>query len=275
MGRSATISSADSRTVYIHQLRGLIRRGRELSDGLAVQGTPASGRDSEAEAHDNGVVPEMLQAATRIWQQDCAALIQQLSGGSKAHWLSLAHSEAYLVPGRSPRSSIPLGEIAQRLMDVLERAVGALESNAPPSNAREPNSASRRFEFVHEVSLRPVLEQAYADSRTALQGRDFVRSFALSCSILEAIITDALSAVKAGAAEAALTRSGLSDRVAAAELAGLIKGGCARLPPAAYHYRLLTDERGELVAGAMVSERDARLVSQVLHVVIRDLDPGR
>jgi hypothetical protein len=37
----------------------------------------------------------------------------------------------------------------------------------------------------------------------------------------------------------------------------------------------LTDPDGELRADALVSEREARLAGQVLHVIMRDLDPGR
>ena len=65
------------------------------------------------------------------------------------------------------------------------------------------------------------------------------------------------------------------SRIAAAEGAGLIRGGCARLPPVARSYRDLTDAGGELRPDRTVSEREARLASQVLHVVMRDLDPGR
>ena len=65
------------------------------------------------------------------------------------------------------------------------------------------------------------------------------------------------------------------ERIAAAERAGLIRGGCARLPPVARKYRDLTDADGELRTDAAVSEREARLAGQVLRVVMRDLDPGR
>ena len=64
-------------------------------------------------------------------------------------------------------------------------------------------------------------------------------------------------------------------RIAAAERAGLIRGGCARLPLAARAYRDLTDADGQLRPGVSVSERDAKVVRQVLHIVMRDLDPGR
>src|SRR5204863_266464 len=64
-------------------------------------------------------------------------------------------------------------------------------------------------------------------------------------------------------------------RIAAAEREGLIRGGCARLPPVARTYRDLTDAEGKFRSDVSVSERDARVTTQVLHVVMRDLDPGR
>ena len=65
------------------------------------------------------------------------------------------------------------------------------------------------------------------------------------------------------------------SRIAAAERAGLIRGGCARLPPVARGYRELTDGDGALRPDVTVSEREARIAGQVLVVVMRDLDPGR
>jgi hypothetical protein len=47
------------------------------------------------------------------------------------------------------------------------------------------------------------------------------------------------------------------------------------LPSVARRYRDMTEADGESAADAKVSERDARLAGQVLHVVMRDLDPGR
>ena len=52
--------------------------------------------------------------------------------------------------------------------------------------------ARRRFEFVHNVQLRPVLEQAFVDSGRALEDGDVRNAFMTSCGVLEAIITDAL-----------------------------------------------------------------------------------
>ena len=60
------------------QLAKLERRGTELHASLMA------GSDQ----------PERDQAATRLWQQDCAAAIQQLAVGSKTHWLTRAYSDA-------------------------------------------------------------------------------------------------------------------------------------------------------------------------------------
>jgi hypothetical protein len=59
-------------------------------------------------------------------------------------------------------------------------------------------------------------------------------------------------------------------RLAMAEKAGLVRSGWARLPAAGRKYR---DHNSDNATGA--SERDARQAGQVLHVVMRDLNPGR
>ena len=219
--------------------------------------------------------------ATRAWQHDCAAAIHQLSGGSKAHWLSRAYSEAFLV--RSADGGVVVeaeaGEIIDRILDVLSQgaaslsrldAVAAASTGAPPR--------PRRFEFVRNAELRPVLERAFDDSRDAFERGEFALALVLSCSVLESLLTDALSA---GSATTDDRRGGplgppsFEHRIAQAENAGIIRGGCARLPPVARAYRDLTDEAGELRAGVQVTERDARVAGQVLRVVMRDLDPGR
>ena len=64
-------------------------------------------------------------------------------------------------------------------------------------------------------------------------------------------------------------------RLTVAERTGLIRGGCARLPSVARTYRDLNNAAGETGPKGPVSERDARLAGQVLHVVMRDLNPGR
>ena len=263
---------------YLLQIETLVRHGCELSATLAT---------------DSGNESTLVE--TRIWQQDCAALVNQLSGGVKAHWLSRAYSGALLV--RSAAGDIVVearvADIIDRILDVLGQAARSLsrmdEDEAVSSKAMPP---TRRFEFVHNVELRPILEQAYADSRRALEEGRFGPALITSCGILEAIITDA---VEAGGGRLPPSREGSADRrglggggqadpiadwsfetrIAAAERAGLIRGGCARLPPVARRYRDLTDAEAELRQDADVSERDARLARQVLRVVMRDLDPGR
>jgi hypothetical protein len=234
----------------------LIRRGRQLRD------TPA---------------PE----TTRAWQQDCAAAIHQLSGGSKAHWLSRAYSDAFLV--RPARGGVVVevdaAEILDRILEVLARGVASLsdmDDVAGSSTAAAPRP--RRFEFVRAADLRPVLERTFDDSRDALERGDFGLALVLSSGILEAVITDALEASREqapSAPEGRVTDWPFEKRIAVAESAGLIRGGCARLPAVARRYRELTDADGELRPDTGVSEREARLVRQVLHVVMRDLDPGR
>jgi hypothetical protein len=103
---------------------------------------------------------------------------------------------------------------------------------------------------------------------------------------MEAIVTDALEHKGLGALTPSDAPAGkipagkisdwsFSTRLDIAERAGLIHGGCARLPPVARRYRDLATAEGEQGPRAKVSEDDARRALQVLHVVMRDLDPGR
>src|SRR6202046_708507 len=89
---------------YLTHLDGLIRRGREVRDTLTVEPSNAS-----------------AMAATRTWQEDCGVTINQLSGGSKAHWLARSFSEAFLM--RSANGPALGGgthsEIIQPLVSVL------------------------------------------------------------------------------------------------------------------------------------------------------------
>jgi hypothetical protein len=224
--------------------------------------------------------------ATRAWQRDCAAAVHQLSGGSKAHWLSRAYSEAFLV--RSADGGVVVeaeaSEIVDRILDVLAQgaaslsrmdAVAAASTGAPPR--------PRRFEFVRNAELRPVLERAFDDSRAAFERGEFALALILSCSVIETLLTDALDAVANTTDDRRGGPSGppsvgppsFDQRIAQAEKAAIIRGGCARLPAVARAYRDLTDEAGELRAGVHVTEREARLAGQVLRVVMHDLDPGR
>jgi hypothetical protein len=252
---------------YLLSLERLMRRGRDLRHELTADPLPGASL-----------------ASTRIWQQDCAALIYQLSGGSKAHWLARGYSDAFLVRSTASRAveEADVTEIVDRIVGVLGQAAASLSGmNQPAEGAVKPAAptpAMRRFEFVHNAELRPVLQQAFADSRSALDEGDFHRALRLSCGVLEAIVTDALTHA---AATGGLTPDGtiaewsFGRRIAAAERAGLIHGGCARLPAVAREYRDLADTDGRLRPDIAISEREARVTGQVLLVVLRDLDPGR
>ncbi len=248
---------------YLSHLDGLIRRGRQVREALAA--SPPNGS---------------AIAATRVWQEDCGVTINQLSGGSKAHWLARAFSEAFLMrsaAGHAVEGAAP-EEIVQRLLDVLGQAVASLSRrDDEPIISASSEVPPRRFDFVHNPELRPIVEQAYTDSRRALAQGDYDLALRTSCGILEAIVTDALehkglSALIAPSAPAGkIAEWPFETRLAVAEKTGLIRGGCARLPAAARTYR----DHGESSPNVTVSERDARQAGQVLHVVMRDLNPGR
>ncbi len=250
---------------YLPHLDHLIQRGRQLRDALMTASSNVS-----------------AIAATRAWQQDCRVTINQLSGGSKAHWLARSYSEAFLMrsaTGGVIEEAAP-SEIINRLVAVLEQAFASLSRLDDSAFASEPSQSPphRRFEFVHNAGLRPVVEQAYSDSRLAFEQGRYGQSLLTSCGVLEAIVTDALEHNGLGALPSGDVPAGkIADwsfeaRLAVAQSAGLIHRGCARLPPVARKYRDLTDADG---GPKPISERDARQVRQVLHVVMRDLDPGR
>ncbi len=249
---------------YLSHLDGLIHRGRQLSDTLA-----------------NDPCNESAIAVTRVWQEDCGVTINQLSGGSKAHWLARSFSGAFLMRsanGRTVEEASP-AEIVTRLLSVLDQAVASLsrmDDSAVISAFSGMAPTPRRFDFVRNPELRPVLEQAYTDSRRAVEQGNFDLALITSCGILEAIVTDALEHKGQGALAASGLPAKIADwsfetRLAVAERAGLIRSGWARLPAVARTYR----DYGESGPKATVSERDARKAAQVLHVVMRDLDPGR
>jgi hypothetical protein len=249
---------------YLSQLNGLIGRGCQLRDTLA------------ADPSNSSVI-----GATRAWQEECGVTINQLSGGSKAHWLARAFSQAFLL--RSDTGSAVEGaapeEIVKRLLDVLEQAVAILsqKDDAAITSASSAQPTPHRFDFVHNTEIRPVLEQAYADSRRAFDEGKFHDALLNSCGILEAIVTDALeqkgltALIDSGAPTEKISDWSFETRLTVAERAGLIRGGCARLPGVARSYR----DHGETGPPAVISEREARLAGQVLHVIMRDLDPGR
>ena len=246
--------------IYLSRLEGLIQRGRQLLDVL--------GKGSA----------EPASADIRIWQNECGIVIHELSGGSKAHWLSRAFSDAFLLrsSGQAVEGASPQ-EIVQRLLSVLEQAVESLSQNneSAITSAWSQAPPPRRFDFVHNTELRPILERAYIDSRSALEQGRSDEALRTTCGILEAIITDALGQKGPAALAAANAPPGsiadwtFETRLAVAERAGLVRSGWARLPASARGYR----DHDRKASGA--SERDARQAGQVLHVVMRDLNPGR
>jgi hypothetical protein len=248
--------------IYLSQLDSLIRRGRELRGLLA------------ADPSDTFAL-----TTNRVWQQDIGVTINQLCGGSKAHWLAQLFSQAFLVRsanGEAVEGTAPQ-EIVTRLLPVLEQAVASLSNKdvAPVLSTSAEPPAPRRFEFVHNAELRPLLEQAYSESRRALEQAHFDLSLRTSCGILEAIITDALekkglaALIASGAPAGSMSDWSFDTRIAVAERAGLIRNGCARLPALARTYR------DETEVSPPASEHDARRAGQVLNVIMKDLDPGR
>ena len=252
---------------YLLQLDGLIRRGAALRGTL------------EADPSNNSAL-----AAYRIWLQEIGVTINQLSGGSKAHWLARAFSEAFLVRATAGQvvDAVAPAEIVTRLVGVLEQAIASLAQMGEGLGATATPQASpapHRFDFVHNTALRPILEQAYPDGQRVLEQGNFSMALVAYCGILETIVTDALENRNLTALPADDTSLGrvtdwpFETRLAVAESAGLISGGWARLPDIARKYRDFTDAVD--ILKAQVSERDARRTLQVLHVVMRDLDPGR
>lgn len=253
----------------LSHLDSLIRRGLKLRDTL-----------TEDPANKSALV------ANRAWQQDIGVAINQLSGGSKAHWLARAFSEAFLLRTDSGQviETVAPAEIVERLVGVLEQAILSLSrlgDSQAASSSDSPAAAPlpRRFEFVHNTEIRPVLEQAYTDSRDALEQGSYEVALINACGILEAIVTDALehqglgTLASAGLPAGEIAEWSFNDRLAVAEKTKVIRGGCARLPEIARKYRESVDAAGN--PQLAVTEQDARRTTQVLHVVMRDLDPGR
>jgi hypothetical protein len=268
------------RDASVNLINQLIRRGRDLSGALH-----ASHRDSAAATEREAEPVTALSSRIRVWQQDCAVAINELSGGSKAHWLARAFSAAFLVSS-TPATVVveaDLVEIVDRLLEVLHKAGASLATIDDVASVAGA-IVMRRFDFVHNVQLRPILEQAYCDSGRLLEQGSFELALITSCGILETILTDALEhpkhaplAIHEGYErdpnDGSIGDWSFTERIARAERAALIRGGCARLPPIARTYREWEHE--EPGSRPTVSERDARLARQVLHVIMRDLDPGR
>src|SRR6185295_18983488 len=110
-------SPRTQRDIALHHVETLIRRGQEL--------LPSSLDDDGGSLRVDDV---------RAWQQQCAAAITHLSGGSKAHWLSRAFSEALLVRSIDGGADVeaPVEEILRRLVDVLSQARASLQTLDDP-----------------------------------------------------------------------------------------------------------------------------------------------
>jgi len=245
------------RDYALNQLMELQRRGQYLHGALAS---------------DRGHAESLAHA--RLWQEACASAIHQLAGGSKAHWLSREYSAALLVRSADGGAVVEtdVATIVGRIVDILEKAIRSLsqmDDVAVASSAAVP--PKRRFEFVHNAELRPVLEQAFIASGEAFEAGDYERALLTSSGILEAILTDAL---EARPNDGSISAWSFQRRIAAAEAAGLIRGSCRRLPPVALAYRDSAADDAP-ARTAPINERDAKIARQVLHVVMRDLDPGR
>src|ERR1700677_1824172 len=94
--------------IYLTHLAGLIRRGRALRDRLTTEPRNASATNGSA------------LAETRAWQEDCGVTINQLSGGSKAHWLARAFSAAFLIRSASGNAvtAVSPAELVKRTIGV-------------------------------------------------------------------------------------------------------------------------------------------------------------
>ena len=252
---------------YRHRLDHLSAEGQQLRAALA------SSPDGTANVQALGV-----------WQRECAATVSQLSGGSKAHWLSRAFSEALLVPAATAGSAgdTSVVTITDRLLSVLDSASRSLAGAVAPASSDSAGipPPRPRFTFIKNAALCSGLERAYLDAQEAFSRGKFTLSLMTSCSVLETIITDALERRGLGQLASHEPPAGpivswpFATRIVIAERAGLISRGCARLPPVAREYRVLSETGGDRSTDS-ISARDAKLASDVLHVVLRDLAPGR
>jgi hypothetical protein len=255
--------------LYQHRLDHLIADGARLGGEIAAApGSP-------------GIEPGLA-----AWQRECAATVSQLSGGSKAHWLSRAYSEAFLVSAAGEGSqdgavvtSVTPDALVRRIVAVLRQARTSLDHLAedPGRPPAAPALSSRRFDFVAHAPLRARLEQVYRESQAAFDRREYGLALVGASSLLDAIITDALGqdCGTADATAGSLADLSFGERIAAAEAAQLVSAACRRLPAAARAYPSLLDAAGDLRPDADISEHDARMSLQVLRVIMRDRAPGR
>src|SRR5579862_9420905 len=117
---------------YLSHLAGLIGRGQQLRETLGANPFDAT-----------------TIAAMRRWQEDCGVTINQLSGGSKSHWLARSFSQAFLMraaDGSAMEGAAPV-QLAQQLLSVLRQAVASLTEtdNKAITAASSHAPAPRRF----------------------------------------------------------------------------------------------------------------------------------
>ena len=171
-----------------------------------------------------------------------------------------------------PRSSTGFSRCWRR----ARRRCRAWTTSRPPRPARRRGRGGSTSCTTRRCG--PSSSRRSTTAAHALERGEYGLALILSCGVIEALITDALQSHSgSGFRDSESIDRACPSRSAsrAAERAALIRSGCARLPPVARNYRDLTDADGELRSGRTVSEREARVTTQVLHVVMRDLDPGR
>ena len=118
---------------FLAQIEALKKRGTELRHSLVQDPTNRA-----------------TIAATRLWQEHCGVTINQLSGGSKAHWLARSFSEAFLVRSASGAAAegTATEKIVKRLLAVLETAEASLSrQDAGPILATTPSSEHNSLAF--------------------------------------------------------------------------------------------------------------------------------
>ena len=164
------------------QLAKLERRGAELHASLmAGQDRPERDRARPASGNRTARPPSISSPAA-----------------ARAHWLSRAFSDALLIRSAGAAALVEAepAAIVLRIIDVLARARRSLSDMGDVAVASSAAPPAPRFEFVHNATLKPILERALDESARAFDEHDFSRSLITSCSILESILTDALESAR-------------------------------------------------------------------------------
>lgn len=237
------------------------------------------GRALEGDSDLSSDGPEL-----RAWQQECATLVGQLSGGTKSHWLARAFSDAFLVTPSQPgavTTEVSAKEIVARILAVLDLAGESLQrlERGEPSGTSGP--VADRFAFIADPTLRMGLAEVDRVAQEALARGAYALALVGTCSVLESVITERIqrqaptALAEHGAPAGPITSWPFDARIAVAERLGCVSAGCARLPSSGRRYRELLDPNGDVRDAVRISEQDARRARQVLRVILRDLAPGR